>query len=393
MSLYDILACPICKSSIERTGNDLRCIQCGHEYPIVNGVPIMLSDGKDSSVEHEGVLTTRKGYDPWIHRMIIQSLADNQIVVDAGCGDMVLDDPCIIRMDIKLTPYVDVVGDLHALPFRPASIDFIFALAVFEHLRQPFEAAEEMYTVLKPGGYVYAECNFVFAYHGYPHHYFNASVHGLRQLFAHFTELRAGVAPYQMPSFALESLLKTYLALFQAENRVESRFVQSIRNLFNYPIRRYDAKFTPETDFRVAAGDYFLGIKQRVANDTVIPSIIQDVYACTPELQARYPHPDDLASPDNLMIWAKTRGCDLYPQIAAYFAELRPFSKYADSSHSFDRSKIKNLPVIVEPDRQRFIEEETSSLSVWEKAVATLTVEGPAALAQKALSYLRWKLG
>jgi len=77
--------------------------------------------------------------------MIMQSLTDDQVIVDAGCGDMTLDDPCIIRMDIKLTPYVDVVGDLHALPFRPASITFIFALAVFEHLRQPFVAAKEIY--------------------------------------------------------------------------------------------------------------------------------------------------------------------------------------------------------------------------------------------------------
>jgi hypothetical protein len=74
----------------------------------------MLPDVELANVRHEGELVLREGYDPWIHRMIMHSLTDNQIVLDAGCGNMILDDPCIIRMDIKLTPYVDLVGDLHA---------------------------------------------------------------------------------------------------------------------------------------------------------------------------------------------------------------------------------------------------------------------------------------
>jgi len=395
MSLYDILACPICKTSVNPVGDYLRCTQCGRKYPIVNGVPIMLPDARPANIQHEGELILRHGYDPWIHRMIMQSLADNQVVLDAGCGDMTLNDPCIIRMDIKLTPYVDVVGDLHSLPFRPASIDFIFALAVFEHLRQPFIASNEIYTTLKPGGYVYAECNFVFAYHGYPHHYFNASIQGLQQVFSRFTELRVGVAPYQMPSFALESLLRTYLALFKAESPVEIQFVKSVRNLFRYPIRHYDAKFTQDTAFRIAAGDYFLGIKQPNSNDSVIPPAIMDIYLRTPELQAKYPNPNDLTIPNNLMIWAKTEGRNSHPEIAACFSEMRSFSKYEDPSHPVDRSKIKSLPVIPEPDEQRFIAEDigNGNISLLERMVFALTNKRPVALIQKVLQYLRWRLG
>ncbi len=393
MSLYDILACPICKTSVELIGDCLRCIQCGHEYPIVNGVPIMLPGAELANVQHEGELILREGYDPWIHRMIMHSLTDNQIVVDAGCGNMILDDPCIIRMDIKLTPYVDLVGDLHALPFRPATIDFIFALAVFEHLRQPFIVGEEIYGAVKPGGYVYAESNFVFAYHGYPHHYFNASIHGLRQIFSRFTEQRVGVAPYQMPSFALESLLKTYLDLFEVKQPAEARFAQSMRHLLKYPLRRYDAKFTPDKDFRVAAGDYFLGVKQPSGHDSIIPSAILEVYARTPELQARYSDPNNLAVPDNLMIWAKTEGRNLYPQIAAYFAELEPFSKYTDPLRPIDRSTVKSWPVIIHPNEQRFIVERIDDRPILEKITTTLMAEGPTVLARKALEYLRWKLG
>ena len=104
------------------------------------------------------------------------------------------------------------------------------------------------------------------------------------------------------------------------------------------------------------------------------------------------------------MIWAKTEGRGLYPQLATYFSKLQPFSKHMDPSRPVDRSKIKNLPVIPEPDRQRFIEEEiddtpmweqvrVSDMPMWEKVIVTLITGGPAELARRALLYLRWRLG
>jgi SAM-dependent methyltransferase len=78
-------------------------------------------------------------------------------------------------MDVAWSPYVDLVADAHALPFLPGSLDYIFSLAVVEHLRNPFLAAQSMVMALKDGGFIYHECNFVFAYHGYPHHYFKGA--------------------------------------------------------------------------------------------------------------------------------------------------------------------------------------------------------------------------
>ena len=62
----------------------------------------MLPDREGPALEHETELDLRQGYDPWVNRLIIQSLADNQVVVDIGSGNMLLDDPCIIRMDVVL---------------------------------------------------------------------------------------------------------------------------------------------------------------------------------------------------------------------------------------------------------------------------------------------------
>jgi SAM-dependent methyltransferase len=278
--------------------------------------------------------------------MVIQSLCDNQIVLDAGSGNMALDDPCIIRMDVQLTPYVDLVGDLHALPFKPECLDFVFSLAVVEHLRQPFTAADEIFAVLKPGGYVYAECNFVFAYHGFPHHYFNASIHGLEQVFERFAKLRLGVAPYQMPSFTIENVMNTYLALFEPETKSEAKFVKAMQEVLRYPLRDFDARFSENACFRLAAGDYFFGLKQPDEQDRIIPDEIWDVYLRTPELQSIFARPLDLTLPDNLMIWAHNEGRREFKEIEMWFAGLEPFSKHTDPSRSFDRSVIRALPPI-----------------------------------------------
>jgi uncharacterized protein YbaR (Trm112 family) len=46
--LLEILACPKCKSSIERKDNKLICRKCKKYYPIKDGIPVMLiEEAKD----------------------------------------------------------------------------------------------------------------------------------------------------------------------------------------------------------------------------------------------------------------------------------------------------------------------------------------------------------
>lgn len=44
--LLEILACPVCKVSVEPTedGSGLRCGECGRVYPIRDDIPVMLVD-------------------------------------------------------------------------------------------------------------------------------------------------------------------------------------------------------------------------------------------------------------------------------------------------------------------------------------------------------------
>lgn len=344
-NLYDILACPVCKTAVARIADQIVCSSCGRRYPVVNGVPVLLPDGTVPDIRHEQDLTPQGTYYPWIHRVVLQSLLDDQIVVEIGSGEVAIDDPNIIRLDVRLTPHVDLVADAHALPFLPGSVDFIFSLAVVEHLRQPFEAAKEWFGALKDGGYIYHECNFVFAYHAYPNHFFNASMQGMEQIFAPFRVLRKGVAPYQMPSMALQMVLLTYLRHSSVgQHRDADGFRAMLETVVEQELVDFDRYFTEEQAAYVAAGTYLFGMKQRSSGSSVIPTVIRDIWEESPHLQERFPHPEDIGAIDNVLHWAATEGRIQFPAINRYLTELPVFHKRGCQNH--DRSVIRSFPFI-----------------------------------------------
>ena len=58
-----------------------------HRFPIINGVPVLFPDGRLVDIEYDAPLTLRTGYDPWIHRNVLQSLTASNVVLDIGAGN------------------------------------------------------------------------------------------------------------------------------------------------------------------------------------------------------------------------------------------------------------------------------------------------------------------
>ena len=295
-------------------------------------MPVLLPEERSVEALHEGELTVWDGYVSAVQQML-DSLAADQIVLDIGAGNRRLVDPRVVRMDVVWTPHVEVIGDAHALPLRDGCVDFVLASAVWEHLRDPFLAAREVWRVLKPGGQVGVDCNFVFPFHGYPAVYFNTSCEGMRQLFARFREVAVEIAPWQMPSYAVEALLLEYMRHFRPSTAREREFAAAIQELARFPLREFDAGFTQDAAARMAAGVSYMGLKQPRGDETVLPPPVMELYRRDPELKARYPRPGVLlrsllsSENDTLLRWARTEGAAKHEEIARWFESREPFSR------------------------------------------------------------------
>jgi len=53
--LLEVLACPVCKVSIELDGDWLVCSQCARRYPVRDGIPVMLVEEAVSPDGEEAV--------------------------------------------------------------------------------------------------------------------------------------------------------------------------------------------------------------------------------------------------------------------------------------------------------------------------------------------------
>ena len=94
--------------------------------------------------------------------------------------------PNVITLEIEANSNVDIVGDGHQLPFHDNVFDAIINEAVLEHVLEPKQIVDEIYRVLKPGGYVCAAVPFLQGFHASPHDYQRYTVPGFNHLFSDY---------------------------------------------------------------------------------------------------------------------------------------------------------------------------------------------------------------
>jgi SAM-dependent methyltransferase len=213
---------------------------------------------------------------------LIQRVGFDAKILDVGGGDRKLDLPNFINLDIiRSSRLVTLIADAHFLPFKDDVFDLVLCEAAIEHFRYPWVAVEQLYRVLKNGGFVYADVAFLQPVHSYPNHYFNMTLEGVRVLFEKFKLVDSGMQDYQMPSYTLQFILSRYIrCLFpridkKAQNIevydsgkyfLETGTTQSIIvSLFNFSgkiLRAFDKKLSREKAKEIAAGFYLTGQKE-----------------------------------------------------------------------------------------------------------------------------------
>lgn len=97
-----------------------------------------------------------------------------------------------IKMDAEKSENIDIVGDAENLPFKSQSFESVVCTQVFEHLKNPQKAADEIARVLKKGGVCLLSVPQVNELHGEPDDYFRFTKFGLKEILS-----RAGLEVYK----------------------------------------------------------------------------------------------------------------------------------------------------------------------------------------------------
>lgn len=176
--LAAILSCPACRGDVQVDVRQLRCTTCHRSFAIEHGVPVFLCKPAELARDHAS--------NP-IGGHFAEALREGKdFILHIGAGGSPERFPNCVEFEHKIFRHTDVVGDAHHLPFRDGVFDRVFALNVFEHLREPKTAAAEILRVLKPGGTVAIHTAFLQALHEEPRHYYNATEFGVREWFSKF---------------------------------------------------------------------------------------------------------------------------------------------------------------------------------------------------------------
>jgi SAM-dependent methyltransferase len=87
-------------------------------------------------------------------RQLLDAVSGRNPIVELGAGPGFLKEyfPRLISTDVLSTPWVDIVCDGCAMPFRSGSVGAVVLLDVLHHVPRPLEFMREASRVLAPGG-------------------------------------------------------------------------------------------------------------------------------------------------------------------------------------------------------------------------------------------------
>ena len=234
--LLPLLICPETGEPLELDGNCLVNASRTFEYPLIDGVPVLLPHDPDSPFRVEDVAlddaqvarsrgARREGPIRWASRgyrthgsgeglaefarLLLESDRRPVRVLVIGGGRRSDEVDAIVSIggvelietDVYPGPAVDLLADGLRLPITDGAVDGVISQWVIEHVADPWQLVAETARVLRPGGLVYSEAPFIQQVHEGRYDFFRFTPVGHRMIYRDFEEI--GMEVVQGPGMAL----------------------------------------------------------------------------------------------------------------------------------------------------------------------------------------------
>ncbi|MBE9125267.1 MULTISPECIES: class I SAM-dependent methyltransferase [unclassified Coleofasciculus] len=249
--IREILCCPICGSDhIANLDTILQCRNCQEKFSISQSTYKFLSQ---RLIDYGKIKPTANisahNYDS-IALNFIDKYKEG-LILDNGCGLRNVYYDNVVNFEIVDYPTTDVLGIGEKLPFKSDAFDAVFSLNVLEHVKNPFECAEEILRVVKPGGILYVVVPFLQPFHGYPDHYYNMTSTGLKNLFSEKVQVIKCSVPFSgLPVWCLSWFLNSYI--HGLPDSVADKFkLKRVSELLNVPMESLEQDFVTQLSAEV----------------------------------------------------------------------------------------------------------------------------------------------
>jgi SAM-dependent methyltransferase len=197
-----------------------RCAQ--HRISVAGTEMVMLQSLSADHLPIQSDNVSANLYDLPVSEFVL-SLPDG-LLLDLGAGLRRDYLPNVLNVEIDDFVSTDVVAYGADLPFEDGTFDGAICLAVLEHVRDPFAVATELVRVVRPGGVIIVDWPFLQPEHGYPNHYFNATMEGALSAFRDLPQVAtvdAEVPVHMHPIFILPWILDMWLLGLPSEEAAE----------------------------------------------------------------------------------------------------------------------------------------------------------------------------
>ncbi len=284
-------ACPRDKHILQQKSDVLTCSHCASEFPIINGVPILINDensvfriadytGQNTycgASDYGGSADKSTGLKA-AYRKIVRTLTESRVIgfsfnaIDVimaeiphgqflviGSGEKQYKGQ-FIYTDVAFARNITCICDAHDLPFLDATFDAVIAESVLEHVCDPQRCVAEISRVLKPNSYVMAMTPFLQPVHMGAHDFTRFTFLGHRRLFRYYDEIHSGMCGGTL--YSLTHLIKHIMICLSDKPTMQS-ILYLLGLTLTYPLQYFDKLFSrTDAAFNAGCAFYFLGRKR-----------------------------------------------------------------------------------------------------------------------------------